>query len=90
LKDDPNGRILLTMGVLIEEITEAALSLPFVDRALLADRLLDSLESRADQNSISDSWMSEIRRRVEEVRSGKAELVDGSEGLARVRESLRK
>ncbi len=78
------------MSVVLEDITEAALSLPSSDRATLADRLLDSLEPGNDQNYISDAWIAEIRRRVKEVRSGKAKLIDGSEGLARVRESLRK
>ncbi|MFM9905579.1 MAG: addiction module protein [Pyrinomonadaceae bacterium] len=78
------------MSVLIEDITEAALSLPSGDRALLADRLLDSLELRNESASISDAWMHEIRYRVEDVKSGKAKLIDGPEGLARVRESLKK
>ena len=78
------------MSVLIEDITEAALSLPSGDRAVLADRLLDSLESPNDQSPISDAWMTEIRRRVEEVKSGKAKLIDGDVGFARVRESLRR
>lgn len=78
------------MSIVLEDITEAALSLPSSDRATLADRLLDSLEPGNDQNYISDAWIAEIRRRVKEVRSGKAKLIDGSEGLARVRESLRK
>lgn len=78
------------MSVLIEEVTEAALSLPSGDRAILADRLLDSLEPRNNPAPISDAWMVEIRRRVKEVKSGKAKLIDGAEGLARVRESLKK
>ncbi len=78
------------MSVVIEDITEVALSLSSGDRALLADRLLDSLQPRNGGRSISDAWMIEIRRRAEEVRSGKAKLIDGADGFARIRESLKK
>lgn len=78
------------MSVVLEDITEAALSLPVSDRATLADRLLDSIDSQNEPAPISDQWMVEIRRRVDEVKSGKAKLIDGSEGLRRVREALRK
>ncbi|MBK8304053.1 MAG: addiction module protein [Pyrinomonadaceae bacterium] len=78
------------MSVVLEDISEAALSLPVGDRATLADRLLDSLDSQNEQTPISDLWMAEIRRRVDEVKSGNAKLIDGAEGLRRVREALRK
>lgn len=78
------------MGVVLEDITEAALLLPIDDRATLADRLLDSLDSQSERAPISDRWMAEIRRRVDEAKSGKAKLIDGAEGLRRVREALRK
>lgn len=78
------------MGVSIENITETALSLPIADRAILADRLVESLDAREDGDAVRDAWIVEIRRRVEEVKSGKAILIDGPEGLARVRASIRK
>ncbi|MBK6750421.1 MAG: addiction module protein [Pyrinomonadaceae bacterium] len=78
------------MGVLIEDITETALSLPIADRAVLADRLMESLDEREDAVAVREAWITEIRRRVAEVKSGKAVLIDGEVGLAQVRASIRK
>ena len=78
------------MGVLIEDITETALSLPIADRAVLADRLIESLDEREDSVAAREAWITEIRRRVAEVKSGKAVLIDGEVGLAQVRASIRK
>lgn len=78
------------MGVSIENVTETALSLPMADRAILAERLVESLDDREDSNAVRDAWITEIRRRVADVKSGKAILIDGPEGLARVRASIRK
>ena len=78
------------MSVLIEVITETALSLPMADRAVLADRLVESLDEREDAEAVREAWITEIRRRVAEVKSGKAVLIDGDVGLAQVRASIRK
>ena len=78
------------MGVLIEEITETVLSLPISERAILADRLIESLEPREVQDTVREAWITEIRRRVAEVKSGRAKLIDGDVGLARVRALIRK
>ena len=78
------------MGVLIEDITETALSLPIGERAVLADRLIESLDEREDSVAAREAWITEIRRRVAEVKSGKAVLIDGEVGLAQVRASIRK
>ena len=78
------------MGVLIEDITETALSLPMADRAVLADRLVESLDEREDAEAVRETWITEIRRRVAEVKSGKAVLIDGEVCLAQVRTSIRK
>lgn len=75
------------MSVTIENITETALSLPVADRAILADRLVESLH---ESDAVRDAWITEIRRRVADVKAGKAVLIDGPEGLARVRALIRK
>jgi hypothetical protein len=78
------------MSVLIENITEVALSLPYDERTILLEKLAESLDTPDGKAVVSQSWINVIRRRVEEIKSGRAELVDGPAGLARVRESLRK
>ena len=71
----------------VEELTEEMLSLPSAARALLADRLVESLDPAEDE-SVRELWAREVRRRRDEVRSGKVKTVPGEEALARVRESL--
>ena len=78
------------MGVLIEEITEVALSLPIGERAVLADRLFDSLSPVDESEEIRDAWVKVARSRLEEVKTGKATTIDGPTGLAQVRQAIRK
>jgi putative addiction module component (TIGR02574 family) len=71
----------------VEQLTEEILSLPSEARALLADRLVESLDP-AEESDVHHLWAAEARRRREEVRSGRVKTVPGDEALARVRESL--
>lgn len=72
------------MNISVEEITEVALSLPTDVRALLADRLVESLNSIDDETAVREAWVKEIRRRVEEVKAGTAQLIDGDVAFARI------
>jgi len=78
------------MNTRLHEVTETALALPLEERAILADRLIESLDSADEGEPDRKAWGAEIRRRVEEVRSGAVELIDGPTGLEKVRQSLRK
>ena len=71
----------------VEQITEEILALQSETRALIADRLVESLDPAGDSD-MHDLWAAEARRRRAEVRSGRVKTVPGDEGLARVRESL--
>lgn len=71
-----------------ETLKEAALSLPRQDRAALARDLLASLDGPADDD-VAEAWDREIRRRIKEVESGEAKMVDAKEVMARVRDRLR-
>ncbi len=73
----------------LSEISKAALALDVDERTILAHRLADSLHAETDRE-ISDAWAREIRRRLDDVRSGRVETIDGPEGLARIRRSVRK
>ena len=73
----------------LSEISKAALELNVDERTILAHRLADSVHAETGQN-ISEAWAKEIRRRLDDVRSGRVKTVDGTEGLARVRRLLRK
>lgn len=75
------------MSLTAEQIVEAALLLSNEDRALLADRLVESLDPEAG-SPIHTLWAAEARRRRDEVRSGKVKTIPGDEALARVRKAL--
>jgi putative addiction module component (TIGR02574 family) len=71
----------------IDEIAKEALALPSEDRALLADRLVESLDA-AEVNRVDMLWAAEARRRRDEVREGRVQPIPGDEALARVRRSI--
>ncbi|HEY2342912.1 MAG TPA: addiction module protein [Chthoniobacteraceae bacterium] len=70
-----------------DQIAEEALALPSEPRALLADRLVESLDA-AESNRIDELWATLDKRRRDEVRQGLAQTIPGDEALARVRSSL--
>lgn len=64
------------MSANFDEILSAALSLSPGARAMLADHLLESLDSD-DQKRIDEIWAQEAERRMQEIRDGKVEPIDG-------------
>lgn len=54
------------MIVSVDELTIKAMSLSGEARALLAEKLVESL----DQELVQDIWLAEAKRRRDEVRSG--------------------
>ena len=76
------------MSIPVEKIAEVALSLPSDARALLADRLVESLDPLTDDD-VRASWAAEAVRRLDDVRSGKVKTIPGGEALARVRTLLK-
>jgi putative addiction module component (TIGR02574 family) len=71
----------------IEELAEEALALPTEQRALLADRLVESLDA-GEVSRLDQLWAAEAKRRRDEVRQGRVQTIPGDEALARVRRSL--
>jgi putative addiction module component (TIGR02574 family) len=70
------------MSVLIGDITERALLLPMAERAILADRLLDSLDSTTETEEIRQAWAKEALRRLDEIESGVEEAIDADDVFA--------
>jgi hypothetical protein len=75
------------MSLTIEQIAEEALSLPSEARALLADRLVESLDPLED-GYMRQLWIAEARTRRDDVRTGLVKAVPGQEALDRVRKSV--
>ena len=71
----------------MDQIAKEALALPSEARALLADRLVESLDA-AEANRIDKLWGTEARRRRNEVREGQVQTIAGDEALAQVRRSV--
>jgi Putative addiction module component len=68
----------------IEQLTEEILSLPSASRALLADKLVESLEFDTG-SAIQAVWVSEAKTRRNQVRDGSVEAISGEDALAQVR-----
>lgn len=71
----------------IEQLTEELLSLPSESRALLADKLVESLEFATD-STIQAVWSTEAKRRRDEVRNGSVQPISGEDALAQVRQLI--
>jgi hypothetical protein len=75
------------MSLTIEQIAEEALSLPSEARALLADRLVESLDPLED-GYIRQLWVAEARARRDNVRTGLVKTIPGLEALDHVHKSV--
>ncbi|MEH2371419.1 addiction module protein [Nostoc sp.] len=71
----------------VEQIMKEALTLPSAARALLAEKLVESLEFDVDE-TLQTLWTDEAKKRRDEVRSGAVLPIPGEEALARVRQLL--
>ena len=75
------------MSMTVEQIVDEALGLPSEARALLADRLVESLDP-AEDGYVRRLWVAEALRRRDDVRSGRVRTVSGEEALAQVRRAV--
>ena len=62
----------------LEQLTSQAIALSADDRARLAELLLASLPDDADE-PLDQAWDQEIRRRVNAVESGTAQLISATD-----------
>lgn len=72
----------------LEDLTNAAMSLPEEQRAKLAHDLVASLDGATDYSSL-EAWDFEICRRIKDLESGRVELIDADEAVAQARARLR-
>lgn len=72
------------MSLTFDQLTEEAMRLPAASRALLADKLVESLNSQ-ELDEVQRLWAEEAIRRRDEVRSGKVQAVPGEQVLDEVR-----
>jgi putative addiction module component (TIGR02574 family) len=70
------------MAATINEIVSEALALPLPVRALLAKKLIESLDASGG-SELSPEWREEIARRCGEIQDGTALLYDAEDVFAR-------
>lgn len=73
------------MSVSLEIVEAQAFQLSPEERARLADRLIASLFG--DQQ-IEEEWASEVERRIEEIETGRAQLIPAAVAIARARAAI--
>jgi putative addiction module component (TIGR02574 family) len=57
------------------DILRRALALPSEARAAIANSLLESLDEGPADEGVEAAWSDEIQRRIEEIDSGKVQLI---------------
>jgi putative addiction module component (TIGR02574 family) len=59
----------------VSELLKMALALPPEARAALAGSLLESLDNEPADEDVEAAWNEEIKRRIEEIDSGKVKMI---------------
>jgi putative addiction module component (TIGR02574 family) len=75
------------MAMTVDQLAQEALALSTESRALLADKLVESLDTE-ELGRIDWLWAAEAKRRRDDVRQGRVQTIPGDEALARVRRSV--
>ena len=75
------------MSSLIDELSRKAHSLPPEERIRLAEELISSVQDSDEE--VEAAWEEEIKRRLEGVESGAAELIPAEEVFAEIRRLLK-
>jgi putative addiction module component (TIGR02574 family) len=68
----------------VSEVLEKALALSTEERGLLIDQLIESLDEGPAEEGVEEAWGVEIKRRVDEIRSGKVKMIPGEQVLREV------
>ena len=68
----------------VSEVLEKALTLSTQDRGLLIDRLIESLDEGPAEEGVEEAWAEEIKRRLDDIRSGKVKTIPGEQVLRRL------
>ena len=63
------------------EVLERALALSAQERGVLIDRLVESLDEGPAEEGVEEAWAEEIKRRVDDIRSGKVKMIPGEQVL---------
>jgi hypothetical protein len=81
------------MSLSIAEISQTVLELSMNDRAVLIDKLFDSIDSELDRSAgpdIQRQWAVESEDRIDAVDRGELKTLDGPSALAELHRGIRK
>jgi putative addiction module component (TIGR02574 family) len=84
----PDWNNILTMTNETTQVLNAALHLPHKARAFLAERLLESLDTEPEF-PISSQWLTEIRRRCQEIDRDEVDLIPEEQVFKQAFEALK-
>ena len=73
----------------LSELLEKALALSTRERGVLIDRLIESLDEGPPEEGVEAAWDEEIKRRVDDIRSGRVKTIPGEQVLRRLKTRLR-
>ena len=65
----------------VSKILEQALALSTQERGLVIDRLIKSLDDEPAEEGVEEAWAAEIKSRIDDIRSGKVQLLSGEDVL---------
>ena len=63
----------------VSDLLKKALALPPEARAALAGSLLESLDEEPAEEGVEVAWDEEVKRRIEEIDSGKVQMIPHEE-----------
>ncbi|MFZ0320954.1 MAG: addiction module protein [Candidatus Sulfotelmatobacter sp.] len=69
----------------VSDLLEKALTLSTQERGLLIDRLVETLDNEPAEEGVEAAWEEEIKRRMDDIRSGRVTTIPGDQLLARLR-----
>jgi putative addiction module component (TIGR02574 family) len=72
----------------VSELLQKALELSTQERGLLASRLFESLDDEPAEEGAEAAWEEEIKRRVDDIRSGRVKTIPGEQVLREIEEEF--
>jgi putative addiction module component (TIGR02574 family) len=72
----------------VSELLQKALALSTQERGMLIDRLVESLDDEAPDKGVEAAWDEEIKRRVDDIRSGRVNTIPGERVLRELAEEF--
>ena len=75
------------MDTQFDQVAADAMKLPLRDRVKLAQQLVSTLDE-VSETQVEELWLTEAKRRLEELHTGQVAGIDANEAFRRVREDL--